>query len=79
MMIHKSMTDCVCFVCGYNNNGELTPVGTASFMGVQIVKTDPPRCMGIAITAPLVPATGVTTPRPISYGQPAGTGNQRPS
>lgn len=51
MLIHKSMTDCVCFVCCYNKDGELKPVGTAFFIGVQLVKTDPPRWMGIAVTA----------------------------
>lgn len=51
MLIHKSMTNCVCFVCCYGGNGDLRPVGTAFFIGTQIVKAEPPRWIGIAVTA----------------------------
>jgi hypothetical protein len=51
MLIDKSMTNCVCFVCCYNNDGELNPVGTAFFIGTQVVITNPPRYLLIAVTA----------------------------
>lgn len=51
MLMSKVMTESVCFVCCYNKRGELVPVGTGFFVGVQPVGNESNSYMGIVVTA----------------------------
>jgi hypothetical protein len=51
VLIRKTLTDCVCFVCRERSSGVYEPLGTGFFLGVPIGNPESPKHVSVVITA----------------------------